>query len=426
MTQPKTALVRGVDTARVNLTVLTAALKEAGLKFTAKTSLEERVALLADYELEQHADDPKLPEDQRKLVECDQCFGMSSVDRPCCPFCGTGEDKPSEDSPVADPPPRSAKEAKAKKAQAPEEEESKPEAKEKPRKTRSEVAKEKAEKPAKDKPEPKEEPAKEKAEVKATSGKLTKAQIGELDVIERRIKGLYQDGMSNLWQVGKSLCEAMEKGLWKRRLDSEGSPVHATFAAWVSSTFGIKTHHARALMAVSKSFTEKQVRDVGVTKLDLILKLPPGAAREEMVARAGEFTSRELDSEVRRLGGSGKERVEVGEEGATRNNPLTQRQAVIEANRKRAGERRALRSVGENEVTAVIQLQQYTLPLFARAKSAETSELVRAKTVAADPHAALDLQNGIRLYIKIVEDDEGLVALLEYRRVDGDAESSEE
>ncbi len=420
MTNPSTALIRGVDPARVNLTVLTAALKEAGLKFSAKTSVEERITLLADHELEAIGDDEARADADKLGGECDVCFGTSLLTRPACPFCGTGNDQPAADAPVTNPPPRSAKEAKSK-AKAGKQADKQPEAEAaaKPTKKRGDVKKkvDTVEEPEATEAEAVEAP---KSVVKAGSGKLTKTQIGELDVIERRIKGLYQDGLSNLWQVGKSLKEAMDKGLWKRRVNDDGSLVHGTFAAWCSRVFEISPTYARTLMAVANNFSEQQVRQLGPTKLDLTLKLPKGL-REEMVAKASELSIRELDTEVRKLGGVSKERVENPDEKGAR-------PSVAEANRKRAGEKRprAARPVADNEVTAVIQLKQYELPLFARAKSAETGAHVRAKTVSADPHAALDLMNGVRLYVKIVEDDEGLVALLEYARVDSETEAQAE
>jgi hypothetical protein len=399
----KTVLVRGVDIKRVDLTTLTSALKEAGIKFNAKTSLEERVTLLADHELEAIGDDDARPEGEKLGADCDQCFGVSLLSRDCCPFCGTGDTQPAEDSPVANPSPRSAKEAKAKKAEKPAEDD-------KPaKKKRSEVSK----------AEPAEVTETKVVKVDASAGKITKAMISDLDQRERRITGLMGDAMEDHWKLGHELKAALDEQIWKRRIAEDGKPVYGSFAQWCVTVFNISAVFARSLMAVSVAYTAKEVRAIGPNKLDVILKLPP-EKRAEMVAKAAGMSHREVQSEVRRLapGGTNEERV-------INPDPVKGRPGVAEANKRRAREAaerpKARVVVADNEVTTVIQLQRYEVPLFARAKSAESGESIRAKNVASDPHAALDLQNGVRAYFQVVEDDEGLSLIVEYKRVDADA-----
>lgn len=369
---------KSVDLARVDLTVLNAVLKEAGIKVTSKTKVEERVRLLEAYELEQCPKDNELPEAERKLGDCTVCNGVSQLSRPACPYCGTAEDQPAPTAPALNPPPKSAKASKAKAATKP--------------------AEETAPKTA--------------ALAKAPAGKITKKNVEEIVGIERRIKGLIADSIEGHWKVGRELAQVLKNGQWKYRVGDDGKPSHKAFGDWVSETFGITVQYARQLIAVSDSFTAAQVREVGVKKLTFALRLPE-ENRDEMAARAADMPATAVEAEVQRLA-----------PGATRaptvnGSSSTARPGVSAANARRAAEgaARPSRTPKANEVTAVLALQRYELPMFARAMSAEADAPVRAKTVSAGPHAVLDLQNGVQLVVKIVEDETGLISVLEFKRV---------
>lgn len=379
--QPTAPAVQSVDLARVNLTTLNAALSEAKIKVTSKTKVEERVRLLQEYELRQCPGDDELPEDQRRLGDCTVCNGVSQLSRPACPYCGTAEEQPSPVAPVANPPPKSAKAAKSKVP----------------------------EKPA------------AKAVVKvADAGKITKKNVEEIVGIERRIKGLLADSVESMWTLGRELGSVLKGGQWKYRLGDDDKPAFKAFGDWVHETFGITPQYARQLVAVSEAYTAKQVREVGVKKLAIALRLPEEARAELVEKAAGGATVREVEAEVQRLApGATREPVASG--------AATARPGVSAANARRAAEGAAKPSYvpKENEVTAVLALRRYELPMFARAKSAETSAPVRAKTISSNPTAVLEIENGVRVIGKVVEDADGLILVLEFERLVADKAAAE-
>lgn len=382
------ALVRGVDINLVNLTVLNAALKEAGLKTTAKTSVAERVTLLADHEVSKEGPD-------NELLDCDHCGGLSQPHHKVCPYCGTGDEQPAPTSPVA------VQQAKAK-AEG-EGKPSKPEKKAKP--SKAEAASKRREKAQKKAKEEKAKPAKA-ALAKVAPATVDRRALDKLDQTERRIAGLVGDNFASAWKLGRELANAFEAGVWKARLDGDGKPAYTGFADWVHQRFSLVPQYARKLMIVSKHFSEKQIREIGPTKLDMVLRVP-AELREELLEKAGGTPRAELEQEVRRIA-----------PGATRpamEGSSAQNQANAAAGRAAP---RPTRVVAPNEVTVAIALGRYELPLFARAKSAESGEEVRAKSVAADPHCAHDMQNGVRAHYRLVEDEEGLVLVVEYKRVE--------
>ncbi len=372
------AIVCGVDTARVNLTTLNAALKDAGIKVTSKTTLPQRVELLAKFELDACKDDATLPEEQRKGGDCSVCGGVSQLSRPACPFCGTSEEQPSPNAPVAAPPPKSRKEAAAR-----------------------------AKPPAKAKGKP---PVDKKALAKAEAGKVLKANVDQLDQAERRIQGLLKDGMSAQWKLGREINTVFTNGLFKFRVDANGKPRH-NFGAWCEAN-NLSVQYARSLMHVAANYTEAQVRDVGVTKLGIVLRAPKELRGELLEKAAGGASRNEIEEEVRRVApGATRETIGSGSDAARPGLAGTGGRRA----RAAAGATSA-RVVGANEVTAVFALTRYEVPMFARAKSAETGDPIRATTVASDPHAVLALQNGVQLHIRWVESPEGLISVIEFKR----------
>ncbi len=378
------ALVCGVDLTQVNVTLLNTTLKEAGIKVTSKQDVAARVRLLTDFELKACPDDAKLPEDQRKGGGCSVCGGFSQLSRPACPYCGTSEEQPAATSPVAQPAPKSAKAAKAK---------------EKPNV--------KAGKPGK----PKLAPAQVALAKAEAAGKVTKANTQKILDSEKRIRGLLADSMVSHWKLGREINTVYKDGLFKFHVGDDGKPVH-TFSSWCESV-NLSPQYARSLMVVAANFNEKQMRDVGVTKLNIVMRVP-STARAELVEKAAGMSRNELEAEVRNVApGATREHAPSGD--ATTGRPGL---AASNAERARA---RPSRVVSANEVTVAIALQRYEIPLFARAKSGETGATLRAKTVASDPHAVLDLQNGVRLHFKVIEDENGLSIVMESKRVGAEA-----
>lgn len=392
LNQATASLVRGVDLAHVNLTVLNTALKEAGLKVTAKTTVEERVIAMADH------DAKAIGGEKEKGGSCDKCGGISLLSRPSCPYCGTGDEQPMPDAPAAKPAPRSRKEAAAAKAAKPiKASKSKPE-------------------PAKVDPPQKPDKPKPLAKTSGTAA-ITPANVKELEGVTRRLKGLVSDTMTSHWKLGRELISAMKSGVYKYRIGPDKLPVHANFGAYCSTELGLSSQYSRSLMAVAETFTEKQVREIGVTKLKFIARVPE-EVRGELLEKAANLPSREIERQVQEI-------APDGARAPIERDDVKARPHLRDVNAKQ-NKAKPTRAVAPNEATAIIVPQRVELPMWARAKSAETQEQVRAKTLGANPFCIYDLQNGMQLHIKWVEDDDGLVSVVEFKRVDDTVEAEGE
>ncbi len=384
-----TNLVRGVDLSFVNLTELNKALDEAGIKVTAKIKVDERVILLADH------DAKEIGGDKAKGGACDKCGGISLLSRTSCPYCGTGDEQPMPNAPAAKPAPRSRKEAAAAKAA-------------KPAADQKAAAAAKKAKPDKPKPPVKAKPDKPKPTLAKTGGSsITPTNVKELDQVTRRLRGLIADTMTSHWKLGRELASVMKTGVYKYRV-KDGVPVHSNFGAYCATELGLSSQYSRSLMSVAETFSEQQVRDVGVTKLKFIARVPE-ETRAELLAKASGLSTRELEAEVQEVApGAQRQALEHAGQG--------KRTSHLRAVNAEQNQAKPTRAVAPNEATAVIVPERVELPMWARARDLETEQPIRAKTLAANPFCVYELQNGMQLHIKWVEDDVGLMTIVEFKR----------
>lgn len=212
----------------------------------------------------------------KALVRCDDCLGVSPSDPvayPACPFCGSAE--PIEEVPGA------VRDIVAAKLVGP---------------VRvgeiavaplSEVVVDDAAPPA--------------GGLVLHSGEVLPAERGadekKLDGALERARVYRQEMKGAGWDLGNVLREIEERKLYLARRDSKGAPVHSTFDDFCEREFDCSGRWARSMIDVAREFTREQAMGLGARKLTPLLRL--GAAeRQEMVARAAEMTTREVEREV--------------------------------------------------------------------------------------------------------------------------------
>ena len=213
--------------------------------------------------------------------------------------------------------------------------------------------------------------------------------------------------MSSHWKLGRELTAVLKSGAYKYRLASDKTPVHANFNSYCGAELGLSSQYARSLMAVAETFSEQQVREIGVTKLKFIARVPE-ETRAELLAKAADLPSREVERAV-------QEAAPGGQRDAIERDDSKARPHLRAVNSEQ-NTAKPTRAVAPNEATAVIVPERVELPMFARAKDLETEKPIRAKTLAANPFCVYELQNGMQLHIKWVEDDAGLMTIVEFKR----------
>lgn len=375
------AVLRGVDTSKADRKSLTKTIKTLGI--ACDTSIDSMVASLADFLIKLHKKTPA------ELLRCDWCGGSSDLTFAACPYCGLTDEESSK---------KAAEEEKLKeKAEAKQEAQAinaKP-----PKKARSEaVTNGAAAKPG----------------VKKTTAieKVHKAELVTavaLDKAVAEIKQIQVNIVDNHWLLGQKIAEVHEKNLFKLRLAEDGKPKYTNFGQWVVAELEIGARYALDLAAISKVFTEQTIKEVGVTKLRVLARIPEEAKRANLVAAAkGELT-----------GGKPLTRNQL-EAAATKDGPLPPRKGLGGGSRggedaaaKRA-EKAAARAA-EKGVTVVIQPGRVSIPLFSGMRAKEL-EPMRAYDLSDEPIGLEDTLNGLKVRYTIEKDADGLVLVVERTR----------
>jgi hypothetical protein len=125
-----------------------------------------------------------------------------------------------------------------------------------------------------------------------------------LDEAVTRVKQLKRNTEVSIWELGTEIAHIHDDGLWKTRMLGP-NPQYKTFKAFVNAELGISHTHAYSLMEVAKKFSRDQVEQIGVSKLAIIVQLPPD---KQAAALAGNKSKADLARELAESkGGSDKQ-----------------------------------------------------------------------------------------------------------------------
>lgn len=233
-------------------------------------------------------------EDKANLVKCD-CGGVFPISYKECPFCGDQEGEEDEDSdgdeegdtevaPTPEPAPEPANGKKGKAAKA---------AIDSVIETLGEEVKEpKTAKPAKES-KPAKEPKAAKAEiVPVVDDALVGLTSTDLDNATSEVLRLKGNSSFSMWELGSKLREIHERQLWKLRMDDKGKAVYRSFEAYCATEAKMSGTACYGLIKIAENYTPEKVRELGTSKLNLILKAPV-EDREELERQAAGGESKE-------------------------------------------------------------------------------------------------------------------------------------
>jgi hypothetical protein len=221
----------------------------------------------------------------------------------------------------------------------------------------------------------------------------------DLDRCVHNINRFAEATARSIWHLGREVIRCHDDQLWKQRVLSDGSPAYASFRAFVIAELKISSAYAYKLIDVCRNCTEQQVRELGPSKLELLIKAPP-AIRPQLEAGAAGKSAVEISEELKRLVDEA-----IGE-------PV---------------------DVPEDVITVALTMRKVILPLQARPKGHEHPPLSVATKPARgledEPWAEERLANGVRQRYRLVRNARGELELhVERRRSSpqGDALRDEE
>lgn len=300
------------------------------------------------------------------IAGCDVCGGDSDQTLSECPFCGDGE---SEETIVT---PEVKNMASSKKTG---------------KKVAKKTEKKTAAKPNTRKPRP-EKPAK----LAAPKKEVIVVSSAALEKGMSRVRELQIEGIECMYELGKTIFNIFEKKLWTQMKTDDGKVVHDSWTTFCKKELGMAPQYSYRLMDVSTHFTKKQVADVGVSKLNLLVRVPE-EKRKEMLANAKDTPRSKIAEEVAAL--AGNQRPANGRDG-------------FKGERNTTGAKKNPAKKSE-KLTVIRTEPRVVIDLFKRGTTDRAHELKDAIGIE-------ECANGKKIHYAIMETDEGLSLVVETRQ----------
>lgn len=323
------------------------------------------------------------------IAKCDVCGGDSDADLPECPFCGDSDTAPEDGAP------KPIEEAMKKKTAS--KKTVKPELK---KKTASKLSPPIAAAKVKPGVKPdkviKQSTELVKADAIAKAGKTKAAEVITSAALAKevtKVRELQLRGIECMWELGSVLFNIYEKKLYTQKLQGD-TPLYATWTLFCQKELGITPKYGFNLMDVATHFTKKQVIDVGITKLTMLVRVPEDQ-REELLAKAKDTPRSKIAEEVAKLAG---------------NTPRdTGRNAGFKG--KPGPGRGAKDGVAPSKKLTVVRAEpQVVVQMFVGDTDVRAHDIEDAKGVET-------CANGMMIFYSIVKTEEGLSLVVETRRV---------
>jgi hypothetical protein len=211
------------------------------------------------------------------IVGCDECEGRFDARLSCCPFCGGNEDEnPNEGGALVDL-------AKAYR-------ESQPKAPEQKLVRAKRKAKAVPELAPLALPEP-----------KVLEGELEEAPrpvtVADLDASVQRVQRLNREAVDKVYELAVEIGRLHDEKLYLQRRSTDGAPLYKSFTAFCEAELPFTREHAYRLIEIAHNFTSSEVRDLGTSRLRLLVQVPENL-REELKKDAANMTVAEVRERV--------------------------------------------------------------------------------------------------------------------------------
>ena len=309
--------------------------------------------------------------DAKKLAKCD-CGGVFPEEYKACPYCGDADDaEPAKPGPKVAPSADKAKPAVAI--------------------IESPKAKTKA------------------AEiVKGVDDKLAGLTSKDLDYATQEVLKLKGNSASAMWELGAKLREIHERQLWKLRVDDKGKASYRSFEAYCVAEVKMSGTGCFQLIHVAENYTAEKVRELGTSKLNLILKAPEEDRPDLENAAKGGLTKSQLAKKVKEL---------RDKKGA----PKTKSTTAAGKPAPPPGKGRK-----SEHITIVSVIGKKTVPMSCKPekkgdelKPVECPKAVQEFIARTVPFAVDDLTNGVREILSLACDSKGRLQIrINRQRID--------
>ena len=247
----------------------------------------------------------------------------------------------------------------------------------------------------------------------------------DLDRLVNEIKRSGRIAAENLHRVGRLLIEIKDTDLWRMRKDAAGHPVYAGFYTFVQAEIGIKRSYATRLISVAKAFSEDDMREFGVSRLAIALRVPPND-RSTFLEKAKNLPTRkreivDLADEFKEPSQEPKSTPQRHELPSVKISSPVLRDLTPEI--KKTGEFLDPRPTSTQRpkrkyVDVRIPIATVPYPVYARSpvRSGNMEYSRRAKSFQDDPFVRIDLQDDLHMFIRFRRQENGdLEALVETR-----------
>lgn len=209
-----------------------------------------------------------------------------------------------------------------------------------------------------------------------------------LDQYVAEFKHIQRGMAAGSWVFAKKLVEGDIQGVWKRRKTSGGKVAYKNFETFSKVELGLSSRYVNMLQKMQTQFTEAQFKEIGPSKLRLVLEAAPGDKAKALEKLKAGASRREVERSIGRKGPnveSHKDKPKVSTSG---------------------------------KVTVALAEGKSKLPFVVKVSKDEERP---AKQMTDRPYARYKLANDAVLWVTLSKNADGeIVGLFDVRRVDPD------
>ncbi len=242
---------------------------------------------------------------------------------------------------------------------------------------------------------------------------LAKYTEKDLDKTVEKIHSLKGKAAEDYWYLGAEIKDLLGKQLWKLRTE-DGKPKYKTADAFCLAELGMTPQQARKCSATAEAFTVEQTKAFGTKKLGLILEAPEEDRPALQKAVEAGATRRQLEEEVRK---KNKGRKTIQRKGKEVRKPGAGGVTDKGEKAKRPGPKpKSGKTITVANITGV-----QTIILYKKGTQIgeDKKQWTRAKRIADQPTASVELENAVVQTYTVTDGPEGFLKLrIETRRID--------
>lgn len=218
---------------------------------------------------------------------------------------------------------------------------------------------------------------------------LAKFSDSDLDDDVKAIIALKQQTAICMWDLGAAIKRNYDREFWKLRRNDTGGPLYRNVKQFWAQELGFSHTYCYSLMEVAKHFKKADVKEVGTTKLALILRAPEKKRPSLLKAAKGGASKADIAKKVREANANADGGATVtGDDGAPR----------------------------KRRISIAVVPGRKTVKLFAKPKS-KNDDPKRARKMGDLPFGTVLFDNNTQMTAKLADKNGEWVLIVEFDRV---------